>query len=90
MPSDQVEPGYETRAQAAWDYLYAAPSKGELVDVTTPRRVYRSVLIESLREQRTPATGDALRAVATFRQLRVVEGQTVLVVTRKPGQQKLD
>ncbi len=90
VPAAQVPPGYDTRAQAAWDYLDGLAARGELVDVTTPRRVYRNMLVEQLRDQRTPAGGDALHAVVTVRQLRVVENRTVLVLTQKPSQQKMD
>lgn len=90
VPREQVPPDYASRAQAAWDYLDGLASRAELIDVTTPRRIYRKMLVEQLRDQRTPQSGDALHAVVTVRQLRVVENRTVLVLTKKPSGQGLD
>lgn len=90
VPADQVPAGYAGRARAAWDYLDGLASRGEVIDVTTPRRVRRNMLIEQLRETRTPTTGDALHVVLTVRELRVVESRTVLVLTRAPSGQKVD
>lgn len=85
MVRELLPAGYRLRAQSAFDYLLSTVQNGVVVEILTARRTYENMVLSDLSAPREVATGDAFHFTVSARQIRVVENQTVLLVTRQPN-----
>ena len=60
---------------AFWEELRRLQGQRQPLTVSTPRRVYFDMLIESIRVPQTPEAGQAIRLTVDFKQLRIAQQQ---------------
>ena len=80
-PFDEGAPPDQTRAGQAYADLLVLKDAGELISVVTALRTYEDMVLVSLNVPRDAATGNVLRFSASFKQVRVVNSQTVQITT---------
>lgn len=86
---ERVTPGFENKPQDALNYLDSLVGSGKTVTISTPFRLYTSMMLTDVTVQVDPNKAEELRFTANAKQVRIITGRTVLVKTAKPSGQKL-
>lgn len=80
--SDGAEEG---RSSDRYERLRLLQDNAVLLTVVTSLRVYENMLLENLSAPRTTKDAGGLRAIATFKQVRLVQNKTTVVtITKEP------
>jgi hypothetical protein len=74
-------------AASAHDYLDGLADSDELIEISTELRTYQNMALQSLNMPRNVKVGDAFEFTASFKEIRVVQNETVIVTTRLPNGQ---
>lgn len=84
LPSAQPVNPYTTIVDEARGYMAQLMTKCEPVVVETATKIYDSMALLSIRENRTSGGGDSFRFTASFRQIRIVTNDRATVKAKIP------
>ena len=74
----------ESNSETALDFLLAIRDSREPVTIETDLRTYSNMAMQKLSVPKSATTGDALNFTATFKEVRIIDTQRVVINVKNP------